>query len=153
MSLLWSAAGRGTGVGTTVQTSRRGTLTTRFTLPASPPGEYDVLAEVDGVSYASAHYRVVSLANLRAEVRGTVEHERIVVHGTHFLPHLRLILVAYSVTKGSKPIVIGTSQTSESGKLSYTHPVSLAPGQYALRATSTSGLSSQMAETFFEVVF
>lgn len=153
VDLVWSALGHGTGVGTTAATSARGTLRTRFTVPASPPGTYQVLANVNGVPYASARYRVVSLATLAAKVVGTGDNERMSVHGSRFLPDLRVVLIAYSVAKGPKPVVVGSAQTSASGRLAYSGHVSFSPGQYVLRAWSTSGFSSQMAETFFEVVF
>jgi hypothetical protein len=153
VSLVWAAPGQNAGVDTSAATGRHGRLWTRFTIPASPPGVYDVLAEVNGTTYASAHYTVVSMATLAANVTGGSRQQRLSVYGNHFLPGLRLALIAYPVGKGAKPVDIGTSRTSSSGKLSYSHPVRLPTGQYILRAWSTSGLSSQMAETFFQVIF
>ncbi len=153
VSLVWAAPGRDVGVGTSASTTRHGRLSSRFTIPASTPGVYNVLAEVNGVPYASARYTVVSMASLSANVTGAPGHEYLVVHGNHFLPGLRLVLIAYPVGKGAKPVDVGTSRTNSAGKLSYSHLERLPSGQYILRAWSASALSSQMAETFFQVVF
>lgn len=153
MSLVWAAMGRDAGVATSATTSRDGGLSTRFTIPASPPGVYAVLAEVNGIPYASAHYTVVSLANLTATVTGSPGNEYLSVHGNHFLPRLRLVLIAYPVGKGTRATYLGACRTSSSGTLSYSHRERLSSGQYILRVWSASALSSQMAETFFQVVF
>lgn len=153
MSLVWAAPGRDVGVATSATTSRSGGLSTHFTIPASPPGAYNVLAEVNGIPYASAHYTVVSTASLTATVTGSPGNVYLSVHGNHFLPRLRLVLIAYPVGKGARALYLGVCRTSSSGKLSYAHLERLTSGQYILRAWSASALSSQMAETFFQVVF
>lgn len=153
VSLVWAAPGHYAGVGTSASTTRRGRLASRFTIPASPPGTYNVLAEVNGVPYASARYTVVSMASLTANVIGAPGHELLTVRGTHFLPTLRLVLIAYPVATGARPMDMGVARTNSSGKLSYSHLERLPSGQYILRAWSASALSSQMAETFFQVVF
>lgn len=153
VALVWTTSGRGAGVGTTTGTTRRGALAARFTIPASPPGFYDVIAEVNGVPLASARYTVASTANLVATMQGAPGHETLAIHGVHFLPRLHIVLIAYAAGNRMRAIYIGGAETTSSGKLSYARREQLPPGQYILRAWSASAMSSQMAETVFQVVF
>jgi hypothetical protein len=131
----------------------RGNLDTVFTVPAAQPGTYLLTLDVLGVPHASAKYVVASRASISAEAGPDARGEAISVTGTHFLPRSRLVLIAYPVAQGRKPIVLGSVSCSQRGAFRFRATTrKLAPGQYTLGAWSTSALTAQMAETFFQVV-
>ena len=152
VDLLWSPHGRVSPLSTTGYTDRRGDLTQAMLIPASPPGSYRVVAVVGGVPYATARYRVVSRASMSAAVSLDRSGEHLAVRGRRFLPHLRLMLVAYAMFTGPKARRIGVVWADSRGRFSLTRSVrGFAPGQYVLSAWAMSALSSQVADTFFEV--
>jgi hypothetical protein len=153
ISLEWSLKGKASPVSTPAQTNRDGVLRTSFTIPASPPGTYRVVATVNGFTWASAEYRVRSAAVLSGSVAPAQHGERITIRGRHFLSHVKLLLVAYPMSARGKPIVIGTIDTDGTGAFSYAHTVPKLPlGQYVVRAWSQNAFAAEMAETFIQVV-
>jgi hypothetical protein len=54
----------------TAYTDRHGGLRDTLSVPASPPGPYRVLAEINGVPYAEASYHVISGAALQVTSAG-----------------------------------------------------------------------------------
>ena len=152
MQLVWTAAGPSSPISRQAYTDRHGTLSSALVIPGSPPGSYQVVADFDGVAYAAARYTVVSRAALAVHVAPGGTAGELAVSGTRFLPHLRLVLVAYHATGGDAVAVLGSVNTGGRGVFTLTTHKQLAPGEYILRAWSTSALSAQMAETFFQVV-
>jgi hypothetical protein len=153
ITLAWSLKKASAPLSTTVGTSKAGALRARFTIPASPPGSYRVLASVGGVLWASALYTVKSNATLLGKVALTSHGERISVTGRHFLPRVKLLLVAYPMSARGKPTVIGMARSGGSGGFTYTRVVpKLALGQYVVRAWSQDAFAAEMAETYIQVV-
>jgi hypothetical protein len=114
---------------------------------------YRIIAQVNGVPYAAARYRITSTALLRVSVTPGQIGEQVQVRGLRFLPHLTLVLVAYSVDTRARPILLGVVRTGRHGTFRFVASSQrLVPGQYLLRAWSVSQVSAQMAEGFFEVV-
>jgi hypothetical protein len=153
VQLGWSSDGKSAPITTGAGTDKQGRLLTQFSVPASAPGTYHVLLTVGGVRYASAEYVVRSAAALSARAVGRTGGDRIIVRGTGFLPHRKLLLVAYPIDVKGKPLVVGTTRSGAYGGFRYVRSLGKLPlGQYALRAWSDDALSAQMAETFFQVV-
>lgn len=152
IQLVWSPGGRASPLSTTSYTDKKGGLSTTFSVPGSPPGLYRVQAEIDGVTYAAAWYAVTSKANLSVSVLAAVGGDRIEVMGKRFIPDLSLLLVAFPTFRKGH-VVLGWARTDGRGafRLEYA-PRRLSPGQYVLRAYSTSAVAAQMAEVPFEVV-
>jgi hypothetical protein len=112
-----------------------------------------VVASVNSVPYASARFLVTSKASLAVQVQPAGKGETLQVSGRRFLPHLRLLLVAYSMSANGHPIVLGAVQTDPRGRFAFVSSGrSFVPGQYVLRAWSADALSAQMAEAFFQVL-
>lgn len=153
IQLEWSLGGKSSPISTTAQTGRGGGLRSTFTIPASPPGKYRVLATTNGTIWASTVYRVRSAATLSGSVSSVVHGERVTVAGKHFLPRVKLLLIAYPMSVRGKPVIIGTARSDGSGAFTYTRTIGKLPlGEYALRAWSQDALAAQMAETFIQVV-
>lgn len=153
LQLVWSPGGRLSPIAITAYTDRRGTLSTRLAIPGTPPGRYEVIANVNGVRYASARFVVTSKASLAVQVLPAGNGETLQIRGRRFLPRLRLLLVAYAMSAAGHPVVLGAVQTNARGKFVFVSSGrSLAPGQYVLRAWSADALSAQMAEAFFQVL-
>ena len=153
LDLGWSPDGRTAPIVRRAGTDRAGKLVAQFTVPASRPGKYRIVATVNGVRYARAIYRVTSDATLTASAAPSGDAEIVHVHGTDFLPRERLLLVAYPMSVRGKAIIIGYTHCGRRGRFRFHRTLpGLPPGQYALRAYSQDGLSAQMGETFFEVV-
>jgi hypothetical protein len=152
LQLVWSPFGRSSPISRQAYTDRHGNLSSDLVIPASSPGLYQVEADYGGVTYAAARYTVVSRATLAVGVASGSSTGELEVSGSHFLPRLKLVLVAYRATGGDPVAVLGTVDTGAGGHFTLTAHKQLAPGEYILRAWSTSTLSAQMAETFFQVV-
>jgi hypothetical protein len=153
VQLGWSSNGKSAPITTAAGTDRKGNLLTQFTVPASPPGTYQVLLTVGGVRYAAAPYAVSSAATLTARATGVAGGDRIRVRGANFMPRLKLLLIAYPIDIRGRPIVVGTVRCGSHGRFKYSRMLTkLSLGQYALRAWSTDAMSAQMAETYFQVV-
>lgn len=152
LQLIWSPAGRSSPISRTAYTDRRGNLRSSLIIPASPPGLYEIMADYGGVPYAAAWYSVVSRATLAVTVTSVGQGEDLQVWGKHFLPRLKVVLVTYHAAGGLPVAVLGTATSTARGQLELTTHRQLAPGEYVMRAWSTSTLSAQMAETFFQVV-
>lgn len=153
VTLAWSLKKASAPISTTVWSGKRGTLRARFTVPASPPGTYRVLALVNGVEWASAAYSVKSNATLVGKVALTQRGERITMTGQQFLPRVKLLLVAYPMSARGKPVVIGMARSDGSGAFTYTRVVpKLRLGQYVVRAWSQDAFAAEMAETYIQVV-
>lgn len=152
IQLTWSPSGRASPLSTVSYTDKQGGLSTHFSIPGSPPGRYLVRAEIDGVTYAAAWYAVTSAARLNVSVLAEAGGDSIQVSGKRFLPELDLLLVAFPVFRRGH-VILGWARTNARGAFSLQSvPHRLEPGQYVLRAYSTSALSAQMAEALFEVV-
>jgi hypothetical protein len=79
--------------------------------------------------------------------------EQVRLRGRHFLPHVKLLLLAYPMSVHGKPVVIGTVHSNAKGRFTYTRTLARLPlGQYAVRAWSQNAFAAQMAETFIQVV-
>jgi hypothetical protein len=153
VTILWGLTGRLTPLSTTGYSDGHGGMRTSLSVPASAPGMYRVLAEVQGVPLARATYNIVSLASLATSVAPTAGGGTLSISGKRFVPGFQLTLIAYSTVGGRKPIVLGNVQVNSRGRFSFTRPVDdLEPGQYVLRAWSASSVAAEMAQTFFEVV-
>jgi hypothetical protein len=153
ITILWGLSVRLTPLSTTGYSDGHGGLRASLSVPASAPGLYRVLAEVNGVPYARANYAIVSLASLETSVSPTERGGTLSIYGKKFVPGFRLTLIAYSTVAGRKPIVLGNVQVNSRGHFSFNRPVDdLEPGQYVLRAWSASSVAAEMAQTFFEVV-
>jgi len=150
VQIIWSPNGKISPLSSTAYTDRHGGLRATLSVPASPPGLYRVLAEVNGVPYAQASYHVISGATLHVLGAGG---DVLVISGRRFIPDVRLVLVAYPTFEAHKYFVLGTVQSDRRGDFRLSMPTKrLGQGQYVLRAFSQSTLAAQMAETFFEVV-
>ena len=153
ITILWGLSARLTPLSTTGYSDGHGGLRASLSVPASAPGLYRVLAEVQGVPYARANYDIVSLASLESSVTPAQGGGTLSIYGKKFVPGFRLTLIAYSTVSGRKPIVLGTVQVNSRGHFTFNRPVNdLEPGQYVLRAWSASSVAAEMAQTFFEVV-
>lgn len=153
VQLGWSSDGKSAPIATGAGTDKKGMLLTHFSVPASPPGRYYVLLTIGGVRYASAPYVVSSAAALSARAIGRAGSNRIIVRGTGFLPHLKVLLIAYPIDVKGRPLVVGTTRSGRYGRFKYVRSFArLALGQYLLRAWSDNALAAQMAETYFQVV-
>jgi hypothetical protein len=153
VQLSWSPDGRVAPITRSAGTDRAGNLVSQFTVPASPPGRYRIVATVNGVRYALAIYHMTSQALLSASAAPQRGAEVVRVKGRAFLPYEKLLLIAYPMSVRGKPIVVGRARCGRKGNFHFETTMSeLAPGQYALRAYSQDALSAQMGETFFEVV-
>jgi len=150
VQIIWSPNGKISPLSSTAYTDRHGGLRDTLSVPASPPGPYRVLAEVNGVPYAEASYHVVSGATLQVVNAGG---DTLVISGRRFIPGVRLALVAYPTFEAHKYFVLGTLKSNQRGDFRFSMATKrLGQGQYVLRAFSQSTLAAQMAETFFEVV-
>lgn len=153
VQLFWSPGGHASPVGTTTYTDRKGNLWTRFTVPGSPPGEYGVVAEIGGVRWAAARYRVTNAAHMTVEAIPGGRTEVLQVTGRKFLPDVSLLMVAYALVRPRHPMIIGTIHTDSRGRFQFTYSSrKLVPGQYILQAWSQSEFSAQMAQELFQVV-
>ncbi len=153
VTILWGLSARLTPLSTTGYSDGRGKVRVSLSVPASAPGLYRVLAQVQGVPYARATYDIVSLASLATSVAPTAGGGTLSISGKKFVPGFQLTLIAYSTVGGRKPIVLGNVQVDSRGRFTLARPVDdLEPGQYILRAWSNSSVAAEMAQTFFEVV-
>jgi hypothetical protein len=151
VQLLWSPGGHLSPVGTTAYTDRKGNLWSRFTIPGSPPGLYQIVADIDGVPQAGARYRVVSAAHLSVQVTSTGRGELLQVWGAKFIPGTPLVLIVYPVVRGHPPLLIGTVRSGLHGRFQVRQVNrKLVPGQYILRVWSSE--TAQTAEMPFQVV-
>jgi hypothetical protein len=136
-----------------VYTNRTGEFLSRFRVPGSQPGIYQIAARIQGVSYASARYTVASMAVLSVSVSSSPGVDTFTISGRRFVSHEKLVLLAFPVAGGNEPISIGNVRCGRHGRFTYVRAVaSLPPGQYVLRALSTDTGSLQMADTFFSVI-
>ncbi len=150
VEIIWSPNGKISPLSSTAYTDRHGGLRDTLSIPASPPGPYKVVAEINGVPYAQTNYHVVSGATLHVLSPGG---NALIISGRRFIPRIRLALVAYPTFEAHKYFVLGTVQSDRRGTFRFSLPTKrLGQGQYVLRAFSQSTLAAQMAETFFEVV-
>jgi hypothetical protein len=153
IQLSWGPPRRALGLTRTVYSNGKGNFSASFSIPGSPPGFYQITAQVNGVSYASSRYSVISAAVLSVRVSARRKGERVVVRGRRFLPKLRLVLIAYPMVAGGKVQVFGSLKTAKNGSFKFLMVTrKLQPGQYLLEALSQSALSTQMSQTFFQVV-
>jgi hypothetical protein len=153
VDLAWAPHGNSSPVSTTGYTDAHGGLNAQFTVPGSPPGNYRVVAVINGVPYAAALYHVVSAAVLGVSVSTKSSGERLSIQGRHFLPHLKLLLISYSMTGKQKPDVVGTITSNAKGSFFVTKTIKmLAPGQYVLRAAAVNSYAAQVADAFYQVV-
>lgn len=153
VQLVWSLGRKTSSISTTTRAGPGGGFRSSFTIPASPPGTYRVLAMINGAIWAGANYRVESQATLSGHVASASGGERVQIRGKHFLPRVKLLLVAYPLSAKAKPVVIGTVKTNGDGAFIYTRTLADLPlGQYAVRAWSQDAFAAQMAETFIQVV-
>lgn len=152
IQLSWGPR-RSLGLTRTVYSDGKGNFSSPFSIPGSPPGIYQVAAQVNGLRYASASYKVTSAAVLAVRVSSRRKGEQVGVRGQRFLPELRLVLIAYPMFAGGKVQVLGSVKTAKNGAFKFVMVTrTLRPGQYLLEALSQSALSTQMSQTFFEVV-
>jgi hypothetical protein len=153
VQLGWSRDGKSAPITTPAGTDKHGNLLTQFVIPAAPPGTYYVVLLIGGARFASAPYVVRSRATLNVVVSSASGGDRLFIQGRRFLPHLKLLLVAYPIDTGGKAVVIGTTWCGRRGGFRYSRTVTgLALGQYVLRAWSNDALVAEMAETYFQVV-
>jgi hypothetical protein len=153
VQLTWSTLLHLSGISTTAYTDKLGRLSSSFTIPASQPGRYRIVAQVGGNLYATALYTVRSEAVVTVSVSSAPGSVILTIQGARFLPREKLLLVAYSMTTRQPPIILGYAQTGRRGSFRLIRSTrQLVTGQYALRAFATGASSAQMAETFFEVV-
>lgn len=156
VSLQWSLGSKSPStspISTTTRTGPHGELRSRFTVPASPPGKYSIVAAIDGEIVATAAYRVESKATLSGHVSPAPQGETVHIRGRHFLPRVKLLLVIYPMSVHRKPVILGRVRSNSQGRFAYTRTVrKLSLGQYAVRAWSQDALATQMAETFIQVV-
>lgn len=151
VSLLWSPRTRGTGIATITYTNTHGAFAQQVTVPPALPGPYRISAQIDGVTYASGGYRVVSSGEVGVTVVPTTGGDAFDVTGNRFQPRQRLLLVAYSLTRGVRPVILGRAKTDARGRLSFRVSRRLQTGEYALHVFSTEGLSADLASTYFQV--
>jgi hypothetical protein len=153
VALEWSLGGKASPISTMAQTGRHGGLRSTFSIPASPPGKYRILASVNGVIWAGSVYRVQSAATMSGSVTPAAHGEHVQLRGRHFVSNVKLLLVAYPLSTRGKPVVLGTVHSDGHGAFAYTRTVRTLPlGQYVVRAWSQSALTAQVAETFIQVV-
>jgi hypothetical protein len=152
VDMLWSARGHSSPMDTVIYTGPRGNIDVSYTVPMSAPGSYSLVAQINGVTYASARYQVASHASLNVTVTPQGGKDNLVVTGRHFIANFKLALVAYHTDGNQKPLVLGMIRASSHGRFVFhTTTTKLAPGQYILRSWAVSDLAAQMAETVFEV--
>jgi len=153
VSLVWSPSGRASPISTTVYTDRSGNLKTQFGIPAAPPGTYELQADADGVQYARAQYMVVIHATVSAVVLPQADGQHLAVAGRGFPANTPLLLVAYPLSTKARPRAVGTVTSLQHGLVRLTTgALHLLPGEYALRVWSASGLTTVLAETYFQIV-
>lgn len=153
IQLQWSSGGNAAPISHTAYSDAAGRLRSAFIVPSVNPGAYQILASVGGKQVATATYYVKSAAALTVKAIPTDKGYEVRIRGAHFLHGLRLLLVAYPLVSGEKPLVLGTTRATDRGTLAFSYVTPrLRPGQYVLRAFAASLLSSQMAEAFFQVV-
>jgi hypothetical protein len=153
LQILWSPRGHKSALSQTAYTDSKGTLSAELEIPASQPGAYLVTITIGGVRYASALYTVKTAATLAVQVSSTLQGERVSIIGKRFISGLKLALFAYPMVHGAAGILLGTVHASRKGAFHFVLTGrKLAPGQYVLQAWSLNALSSQMADTFFEVI-
>lgn len=154
IQLIWAPLGKhSSAVSRTAYTDARGNFSTRFTIPGSPPGIYQIVANTNFYQYAAARYVVKSAAGLSVRITSAGKDEQVRVRGRQFIPHLKLLLIAYPLFSGGNSVLLGNAQAD--GKGSFTYSVvtpSLHTGEYFLRAWSADALAAQMAEAYFQVV-
>jgi hypothetical protein len=153
IQLVWAATTGTSSIGTYAGTTATGTLATRFSVPAAPPGVYRVIAEINAVPYASANYTVKSKATLSVSVYGSAPDVRLIVRGSHFVPRITILLVVYPLVKKGEPIMLGRTQSGKRGTISLVRSSRrLVIGQYLVRAFSASASAAQTAQAFFDIV-
>jgi hypothetical protein len=151
--ILWSPRGDKSALAQTAYTDAKGSLTSELGIPASQPGAYAVTIMIGGVPHATARYTVKTAATLAAQVSSTPQGESVSITGRRFISDLKLALYAYPMVPRAAGILLGTVRASHRGSFHFVLTGrKLAPGQYVLQAWSLNTLSSQMAETFFEVI-
>ena len=153
VDLVWQVSGKSTPLGTVVNSDRAGKLRTRFTIPASPPGVYRLEADIVGVVYAATKYRVVTHAAVTASVEPEGTGQRVQVVGRGFPPHLRVLLVAYPMFRKAKAVALGTAYATAGGRVQFgAGPLHLVTGEYSLHVWTAQGLTTDLAQTYFQVV-
>lgn len=151
--ILWSPRGHKSALSQTAYTNGQGNLSAELEIPASQPGNYSVTITIGGIRYASARYTVKTAATLDVHVSSTPQGDRIAIGGRRFISGLKLALFAYPMVHGATGILLGNVRANREGSFRFVLTGrKLAPGQYILQAWSLNALSSQMAETFFEVI-
>lgn len=152
VDLTWLPGGHSSPLTEIAYSDKRGALRSSFSVPGSPPGTYYVAAEVNGVRYATALYRVRSAAVLAAAATPARGGEQVRVSGEKFLPGQRFELIAYPVFRGPKAVTLGSVTTDGHGRFWYARTLQgLSPGEYVLRAWSADSLAAQTAQAFFAV--
>ena len=74
------------------------------------------------------------------------------IHGTNFIPDMKLAFVASPTFRGAKGVELATARADSRGNVSLVISTNkLLPGEYILRAWSATALAAQMAEIFLEV--
>ena len=151
--ILWSPRGHKSALSQTAYTNAKGNLSAELEIPASQPGIYSVTITIGGVRYASAPYTVKTAATLAVQVSSNPQGELLSITGKRFISGLKLALFAYPMVHGGTGILLGSVHANRGGSFHFLLAGrKLAPGQYILQAWSVNALSSQMAETFFEVI-
>lgn len=111
------------------------------------------MVQLNGVTEASASYRVTSYANMTVAIVGSSQGESIQIQGRRFLGNLHVILIAYPLSTHARTVILGSVTTNGRGSFRLQRVTrKLVPGQYVVRAFSTDAVSAQMAEQFLEVV-
>jgi len=152
VSLQWMAGNR-SPLTTIAWTNSAGRLATQFTVPASPPGSYRIVAVINGTTYASAPYHIESLAALAVTVAPSGNGDLIRVRGDGFVSGARLMLITYPLGARLRPFLLAQVTSGTTGDFAVARLVRRLPlGQYVLRAYTEGGLTAQMAEAYFEVV-
>jgi hypothetical protein len=153
VQILWSPRGHKSDLSQTGYTDAKGNLSAELGIAASQPGAYSVSIRIGGVRYASARYTVETAATLAVQVSSSPQGEVLSITGKRFISSLKLALFAYPMVHGATAILLGSVRANRKGSFHFVlTDRKLAPGQYILQAWSVTSLSSQMAESFFEVI-
>lgn len=152
VTVTWSPSSHGSPLTLDVYTGPRGNLRTPFSVPAAPPGVYRISIQSQGLTVRQTLYRVVSRAGLIAAAQPSARGDQITIRGRRFLARTRLLLVAYPLFRGARPVTIGTTRTDALGRFVLAAVTrQTVPGEYELRAYSVGTLAAQVADTFFQV--
>src|SRR5438270_13878485 len=98
-------------------------------------------------------YDVMSRATFRLYLTPPRQSWRVILSGRRFLPNTRLLLAAYPMFPGAKPVSLGVARSTSTGLLSFSDVTrKLVPGEYVLRVWSMDFLTVEMAYAYFQVV-